>query len=326
MFRLRHFIITILTVFGFTVFAQQEVQLTHFMFNQLTFNPGYAGVRDANCFNILMRQQWVGFSDGEDKVFPQTYLFTYDMAINKINSGLGIMFMNDKIGFEENLNVRLMYSYKFNIGQGRMSLGLSAGFLDKTIDFSKFKPIDPDDPLLLAAGKESDMLIDFAFGAHYGITDKFYVGLSSSQIAEDEFKDINSKNPYALKRHYYLTGGYYYLLPNPSWVVNPNVLVKSDFGSTQFDVNVLGIYNNKFWGGVSYRANDAVCIMLGAFPFDTGGLGALNLGYSYDVTTSQLGRSGRSSGSHEVYASYCFKIIRVKIPSSYSNVRYLPTL
>lgn len=307
-----------------SAFSQQEVQLTHFMFNQLSFNPGYAGVREAICSNILARQQWVGFTDGENKVFPQTNLFTIDAPINRINSGIGLMFMTDKLGYMEDMQVRLNYSYKFNIGMGRMSVGASAGFISKTIDFGQLIPIDPSDPIL-AKGVETDMLLDFAFGAYYSVTDMFYVGLSTSQLTEDDFQGTIAV-PYKLSRHYYLTGGYYYNMPNPSWVLNPNILVKSDLGSTQFDINVLGIYNNKLWGGLSYRANDAVCVLLGGYPIDQGTLSDLRIGYSYDVTTSQLGRGGRSGGSHEVFASYCFKIVIVKIPSSYSNVRYLPTL
>jgi type IX secretion system PorP/SprF family membrane protein len=326
MLKMRHFIIVLLSVVSVNTFAQQEPQLTHFMFNQLSFNPAYAGVRDAICSNILARQQWVGFTDGEDKVFPQTNLFTIDAPINKINSGLGLMFMTDKLGFEENLQIRLNYAYKFNIGLGRMSVGASVGFLDKTIDFSKFKPLDDGDPVLAPQGKESDMMMDFAFGVFYNVQDMFYIGLSASQLAEDDFSGTLTEVPYSLSRHYYLTGGYYFNMPNPSWVINPNLLVKSDLGSTQVDLNVLGIYNNKLWGGVSYRAFDAACILLGAYPFDQGVMSDFKVGYSYDVTTSKLGRGGRSNGSHEIFAAYCFKIIIPRIPSSYSNVRYLPTL
>jgi len=313
-------------MFGLAGYAQQEIQITHFMFNQLSFNPAYAGVKEAICTNILARQQWVGFTDGEDKVNPQTNLFTVDAAIKRINSGIGVTFLTDKLGFEENMQVRLNYSYMFNLGLGRMSIGASVGMLNKTIDFSKFKPIDVNDPLLVSQGKESDMMLDFAFGAYYNVQGQYYVGISSSQLSEADFQAALTDVPYSLKRHYYLVGGYYYELPNPSWAINPNLLLKSDFGSTQIDLNVLGIYNNKYWGGISYRAYDAVAVMLGAYPFNAGGLENLRAGYSYDVTTSQLGRGGRSSGSHEVYLNYCFNIVIVKPKSSYSNIRYLPTL
>ncbi len=325
MFKLRYVFISILLFSGVASYAQQEVQLTHFMFNQLSFNPGYTGSREAICVNLLARQQWVGFMDGEDKVNPQTNLFTLDAPVDKIRSGLGIMFLTDKLGFEENLQIRLNYAYRLNVGQGKLGLGISAGFLDKKIDFSKFRPLDPDDPIIVQ-GQESDMLMDFAFGAYYEVQNRFYVGVSSSQLSEAEFSGTMNDVPYSLKRHYYLTGGYYYPLAGQSWVINPNILLKSDLGSTQIDFNAMGIYNNKLWGGLSFRANDAVSVLVGGFPIDQGKLADLRIGYSYDVTTSKLGRGGRSSGSHELYAAYCFKIVIPKSSSSYSNVRYLPTL
>lgn len=327
MFKFRHITVVLITVLSITTYAQQEPQITHFMFNKLSYNPGFAGVRDAICLNGLARQQWVGFTDGDDKVFPQTNIFSIDAPIRRINSGVGLMFMTDKIGFEENLQVRLNYSYHFNLGIGRMAIGASAGFLNKTIDFSKFSPLDPSDPVIISAGQESDMLLDFGFGAYYNVPDLFYVGISSSQLTEADFSaTMMDDSPYSLSRHYYLTGGYYFRLPDPSWVINPNVLVKSDFGSTQFDLNVLGIYNNKIWGGMTFRANDAVAFMVGAYPFEGENVSNLKAGYSYDVTTSQLGRGGRSGGSHEIFINYCFRIEIERPEFSYSNPRYFPSL
>jgi len=333
MSRIKQLLIVLILGAGFASSAQQEPQITHFMFNKLAFNPGYTGVREAICINILARQQWVGFMDGEDKVFPQTNLFTLDAPINKlfgrnVNSGIGIQFLTDKLGFEENLQVRLSYAYRFNLGPGRMAVGFSAGFLNKTIDFSKYRPIDETgDPILIGKAKESDMLTDLSFGIYYNISERFYVGFSAAQILEDEFSAITiPETPYSLQRHYYLTGGYFHELPGTNWVINPNMLVKSDMGSTQVDVNAMGIYNNKIWGGITYRSFDAVALLVGAFPFESKNLDALRLGYSYDVTTSKLGRGGRSGGSHEVFANYCFRIIIHREPTGYSDVRYLPSL
>jgi len=72
-------------------------------------------------------------------------------------------------------------------------------------------------------------------------------------------------------------------------------------------------YNNKVWGGVTYRFNDAIGILLGMTIKD------VNVGYSYDIPTSRLG----STGSHEIMVKYCFKLEREKPRSSYRNTRFL---
>lgn len=318
MLKIRHLLIVILASIGSGLYAQQEMQLTQFMFNQLTFNPGYSGARDQICTNVLGRQQWVGFSDGEDNVNPVTYLLTVDAPIDVISSGFGLLIFQDELGFEKNLQVRLNYAYRLNIGPGKLGIGASLGLNDKTIDFSKFRPIDDGDPLLSGA-KESDMLMDIGFGAYYRIPDQLYVGISSNQILEDEYIPVSDLPVYTQKRHYYLTAGYYYPLPNPSFVLNPNILVKSDFGSAQYDINANVVYNNQYWAGVTYRASDAIGILMGAYPFSSENL---RIGYAYDVTTSPLGAQGRSSGSHELFISYCFKIKITKLDTKYDQTRF----
>ena len=41
--------------------AQQDYQITHYMFDNISFNPGYAGMNNNICGTILGRQQWAGF-------------------------------------------------------------------------------------------------------------------------------------------------------------------------------------------------------------------------------------------------------------------------
>jgi type IX secretion system PorP/SprF family membrane protein len=59
------------------------------------------------------------------------------------------------------------------------------------------------------------------------------------------------------------------------------------------DVNMKLAYRDKFWMGASYRKDDAFSAMAG---FNVGSF--MNLGYSYDFTTSGLNTV--SNGSHEI--------------------------
>ena len=310
--------------------AQQDPQFTQNMFNHMAVNPGYAGIKQAICAKMFYRQQWLGFSetiDGEENdVDPQTMLLSLNGKVNPLHGGLGLVVYKDKLGYEDNIGVKFGYSFHLPINNGTLGIGVMAGFLNKKIDFSKFSPIDVD-PLLASKQIEDDMVFDMSFGLFYDNPDKFYVGLSSNQLlqAKTEFATSNIISP-KLKRHYYLTGGYNWQLNNPLFEIKPSLFVKSDFASTQLDVNALLYYNNQFWGGLSYRISDAVAILLGASPFinsSNESLQKLKIGYSYDVTTSAMGGSGRSSGSHEVFIGYCFNIVAKSLPESYRNVRFL---
>ena len=316
-------IVTILILFisfYLTGYSQQEPQISQYMFNNLTYNPASAGLSDGICANLLHRQQWVGF-DGR----PVTTILSGDLPVNILHGGVGLSIMQDKIGQFNDMDVKLSYAYHYNLGAGKLSAGIQLGFLNKKIDFSKFNPIDETDPIIASSqGKQSAFGVDLGFGAIYQVKDKYYVGISSSQLIQTKEKLGEASFP--LKRHYYITGGYHYSLENQGLIgveLIPSVLIKTDGVSTQFDINAMLEYNNKFWAGVSYRKTDAVVIMLGLKPFGPGMYENLKIGYAYDLTTSAIGRNGRSSGSHEIYLGYCFKVETQKAQESYKNVRFL---
>ena len=58
--------------------------------------------------------------------------------------------------------------------------------------------------------------------------------------------------------------------------------------------------DHKFWGGVTYRPKDAVVLMVGA------DVGAVRLGYSYDIGVTPLAKA--SHGSHELMVTYSYKL------------------
>lgn len=319
-------VVFVIAIFCSTnTYGQQEAQFSHNMFNILSYNPAFAGSNDQICLNILGRQQWIGLSetnpDNETyNVSPQTFLFSMDAYIKPIRGGIGAVVYKDKLGHEDNVGLKFGYAYKRTIGPGQASIGVQAGFLNKTINYGGFFPIDEGDPLLQGA-KESDMIFDVSAGLFYKVPGEYYAGISSSQLlqTQSDFSGTSSLGSPKLKRHYFLVGGYNYTLPNnPSFELMPSLFIKTDFVSAQYDINCLVMYNQQFWGGLSYRVDDALVLLAGAVPYD-----GFKIGIAYDFSTSALGSQGRSYGSAEVYIGYCFKIEIPPVVSSYKNVRFL---
>jgi type IX secretion system PorP/SprF family membrane protein len=303
--------------------AQQEAQFTQHNYAILPFNPGYAGSNGAICLTSLVRQQWMGFKDPNGvSTSPQTLLFTLDAPVKILKGGLGLTVMKDQLGYENNINLKLGYAYRLNIGMGTLGIGLQGGFQNKTIDFSKFVPIQDGDLRLINRNQESDMIFDLSFGLFYKVPNQYYVGLASTQMLQQEGN--LSSTGVELKRHYFITGGYEWVYPEePSLVLEPSVNIKTDFVSAQYDIMAIAKWDGRFWGGLSYRFQDAVAMVLGVRPFETGSMAGLHIGYSYDFTTSDLGRKGRSIGSHEIMLRYCFNIERPPVFHSYKNTRML---
>ncbi len=306
--------------------AQQEPQFTLNMFNILTYNPGFAGMNNGICISGIIRQQWAGFKDADgNKVGPETFLLNAHAPIRVIHGGIGGVIMQDKIGYSKTINLRIGYSYHANIGTGKLGIGAMVGFFNRYTDFSKLKPAEPDPLLDQLQGEESEMLIDFSFGLFYNVPNEYYVGLSVQQLANTSGNELashsDSTGTYILNstldRTFYLNGGYSFVFPsNPAFSLDPSILIKTNMSSMQMDLAALVKYNQKFWGGLSYRLEDAISVIVG-LEFKN-----FRLSYAYDITTSKLGLS-RTGGSHEIFLNYCFKIEGEKGRRSYKNTRFL---
>lgn len=288
------------------VSAQQDPQFSQHMFAKLAFNPAYAGASGGYCGTMLYRNQWTGFG-GE----PKTFLFTGDAYVDVIRGGVGLTVTSDQIGFDKNLSVRGAYAYRTELGAGKLGVGLDFGMMQKSIDGSKFIFSDAGDQSIPST-TVSGSAFDLGFGAYYN-TDKLFVGASSSHLTEGEIKygEIKTK----LARHYFLQAGYGVDLTS-SLVLKPSVLVKTDAASTQLDINANVVKDNKYWGGLSYRIQDAIVIMAGIEIIPN-----LKFGYSYDLTLSDI--KTYSSGTHEIMLGYCFKPVKVIHRQFHRNVRFL---
>ncbi len=298
------------------VFPQQQAQFTHNSFNNMGINPGLAGLRNAICATGIARQQWVGFRDEEgNRLNPETYSLNVDAPVGLIRGGLALSFMQDQLGPETNVGVGFSYSYHMDMSVGRLGIGLQAGFLDKRIDFASLRPLDPGDPVLIG-GEENAIFMDFSIGAFYLLDDEAWGGISMTQVRQAGGGLADSD--FSLQRHVYASGGYNLSLPgNASYVLSPSILVKTDLNSVQFDLNTMVTYNNRFWGGVTYRPQDAVAVLLGVK------LDQISVGYSYDITTSPMGSMGRSYGTHEIMLQYCFDLGLDRIQEVQRNIRFL---
>lgn len=294
-------------------YAQQDPQFTQYMFDRMSVNPAVAGSSGNVCATALLRQQWTGF-DGA----PKTGLINVQGPISKINSGLGLTAYFDKLGQEKSTIVRLHYAYHFKVGsQSTLSAGVYVGMTGRALD-SKWIAIDPvaDDNAIPSSGK-SDSGFDMGAGLYYK-SPNLWLGVSSTQLPQTELKDVSIQNV----RHYYVQAGYDWAIGgDKKYTLQPSMLLKSDATSTQVDLSALFLYDNMVWIGASYRTEDAIAPIIGYQYKFPKGESMLRIGYSYDVTTSEL--KNYSSGSHEVMLSYCFKIVKPVVNEIYHHPRFL---
>lgn len=274
-------------------FAQQDAQFTQYMYNTVNINPAYAGSRGALSIFGLHRTQWVGL-DGA----PVTNTLSMNTPINGSKLGLGLSFVNDRIGptTENAISVDVSYtvptSETFNLSFGIKGTGNFFGL--NTADLT---PEQQQDAALVNYNKFTP---NIGAGVYFH-SDKSYIGLSVPNFIQN--KRLNNSQTgeevalFQERLNYYLIAGHVFDL-NPNIKFKPALLTKMVTGSPlQVDVSGNFMFYDKFVLGAAYRWDAAVSALAG-FQITDG----LYLGYGYDLETTRLRKY--NSGSHEVFLRF----------------------
>lgn len=279
------------------LFSQQDPQFTHYMFNTLYYNPGYAGVEGVTKLTAIHRSQWLGYQPtvGGGGA-PTTQMVSFSTPIYKLKSGFGAFIMNDRLGPQNNLEIQASYAYHLMVKDTKFSFGMKAGLYSQTINFNFYRPIDQNDPILKSSGKESQVRPDLAMGV-FMQREKYYAGISLNHLIKSEFDfGLSARN--ALQPHIYITGGYFYEV-NFDLRLQFSTLIKSDFTKTTFDLGGIAYYKNTMWGGLSFRQSEAAILMLGYSLLKDK---SLKLGYGLDYVIKD--QDAKEPTSHEFLLTY----------------------
>lgn len=299
--KLLYIFLTISTLLGFPTFAQQDAQLSQFIFNPLYINPAAAGLDGVTRFQLHYRNQWTDYQtslDGNGSLGTQ--IFTVSMPLNGLHSGIGIQFVNDKTpsgaGYQ---NMLLSYSYQIGLSSGAiLSIGAKGGFHTKSFD-SKFRPRETGDPIVDAlSGSVNQTKADFSLGVLFK-TENYQIGASLNHLNSPVYGfGPDRTGAYAIKQTLNLMGSFDYYL-NDDIKVSPMALWKTDFNTNVLEGGAIVTYSDRYWLGGSYRLNDAGIIIAGISMLKNN---ALRIGYSLDLTT--VGAIAKAPLSHEILLSY----------------------
>ncbi|MEZ5069401.1 MAG: type IX secretion system membrane protein PorP/SprF [Bacteroidales bacterium] len=278
--------------------GQQMPQYTQYMFNDFVINPAIAGVHDFYQIRTNHRFQWVGLVDP-----PLTNSIAFYGPHAKLDMGYGGYVYNDVTGPTSRTGITGSYAYNIAVATDiRLSMGLSASFMQFRIDGTQLSPEDVSDPALLQMVSTS-YLPDAGIG-FYLYSEDFYAGLSVAQLLNNSLKIFDDKNGLnRLKTHINLTGAYRYHI-NDDWMVEPSVMIKGTAPKElSFDLTARAEWQRMFWGALAYRLKESVGVLIGYNYEDT-----LLFGYSYDIGISSLRKY--NSGTHEIMIGYRFNEIK----------------
>ncbi|MDI1316011.1 type IX secretion system membrane protein PorP/SprF [Flavobacterium sp.] len=274
----------------YTGFAQQDAQYTQYMYNTVNINPAYAGSRGVMSIFGLHRTQWVGL-DGA----PVTNAFSLNTPISNSNLGVGLSFVNDRIGPTSDNTISADISYTLQMAnEYKLSFGIKASGNMFNLDTSKLTPTQANDPNL--SNFSNEFSPNFGAGV-YLHSDKLYLGLSVPNFLQDSKYSDNDVAVFQERMNFYFIGGYVFDL-SPSIKFKPAFLTKAVTGAPlQVDASANFLFFDKLMLGGAYRWDAAVSALAGFQVTD-----GLFVGYSYDMETTRL--RSYNSGSHEIFLRF----------------------
>jgi type IX secretion system PorP/SprF family membrane protein len=318
-------------------YAQQQPYYTQYILNNFILNPALAGIENYWDCKVSYRNQWVGLNGAPTTLYltinaplgkteydyetPATVpdlkaknlgakQFLMEFTAPPAHSGIGLTIINDKTGPLSRIAAYGSYAYHVPVGRKTsLSFGLSLGVQEVNVDQNAvdFGQANPVDPAVAGSGYLNKLEPDVNAGLWLS-NKSFFVGLSAQQIVP---VPINSNNGATgpggvelltgkLIPHTFLTAGYK-IMASDDINILPSVMISYvqplPIG---VDVNAKIQYQDLLWLGFSYRYNLGFAAMLGVNISST-----INLGYSYDYTTTQLNTV--SNGTHEIVIGFLWR-------------------
>jgi len=297
------------------LFAQNDSQVSQYMFNQVLFNPACAGDGDMVDARYVQRRQYMGF-DGA----PSTWSLGLSSPFKLLDADHGavVTFGGDKIGNFDNTSIGIGYAYRHRLKQGDLlSVGISFGGLSYKLSSPTEWSAYSDDPAIPQREEAASTGFSVTWGAFYDRS-SFYVGFSCAHLNQPKTLTVdNGKKAFTVKRTFYLNGGYRWQTPNERFEVDPTALLMlTAIAKPQLGVGANVFYEKRYWGGLSYRIGDALGVMGGMTVGEN-----FRLGVAYEYPLSKL--IATNSGNLEIFFSYSFEVKFTKKVKRYKSVRFL---
>jgi type IX secretion system PorP/SprF family membrane protein len=292
----------------------QDPQFSQFYSNPLYLAPSFAGSAEGSRIAASYRNQWFHLP-----VKFITYSFSYDHYFSGYNSGVGLFIMKDAAGSGElgTLNAGIQYSYNFKIFNTLYARpGLHFYYIEHGLAFSQLRFIDQvmkDDgsatgfPVPIDKVRDVDLATSMLIYAK-----KFWMGANVDHLLRPNISLFADKERIPIRVSVF--GGLE--IRRKGRLLNPidetmtvAYMFRTQGTNMQLD---LGVYwhRNPLVLGLWYRGipplnsqrGDAFIILVGyKTPY-------FNIGYSYDVTISNL--ISHAIGSHEISMSFKFLLPR----------------
>lgn len=306
----------------------QDIHFSQFTKSPLNLNPAYTGFFDGDFrFGGIHRNQWKSVT-----VPYKTFSGYFDMNAPVPNSddsriGAGIVINNDKAGDSEYgiTGAALATSFMKSFGAEShhfLSAGIQIGFVQQSFNYSALTfdnqfngdVFDPNSGSGETFANDKFIYFDFSAGLSwlYNINDKFNIGAGAGlfhinkpkqTFLDDNDSKLEQKISFDVKSTIGITERIY---------LQPALLFSTQNEFKEFvpGSNIKFLLSEKpgkkfnLYGGVFVRTEDAIILSAGI------DYNELNIGFSYDINTSDLKRASNGYGAYEISLTYIIRKVK----------------
>ncbi len=290
-----------LLIFSINSDAQQNPQFSQYLQNPLVLNPAISGVEDFLDLTLSYRNQWTGFEGA-----PRTATLSFYTPVNFLTnsrrfdsfSGIGTFIYRDDTGPINQSGYYLSYAYHLKASEEWfVSLGTFIGGSQFSFNSEDVTLIENPNDILVQDIASTNF--DMSFGL-YIYSKYMFAGVATHQVFDQDIL-YNVQNNILTSgkqnRNYNLLIGSRIVLDR-DWNIIPSLVMRTlENAPLQWDISAKAEFQNRVWGGVSYRNEESIYVLAGFKIWDS-----FLVGYSYDYPISQL--RNNQSGSHEILPSY----------------------
>ena len=322
------FLVIALALGLFSELDAQDANFSQFFLNQIYYNPAYAGSNSGMRTIFNHRTLWSKIDN-----LPRTYNISLDISEEKIDGGAGLIAMSD---FNSNSYIKTsmaggIYAHRITIDPDDFIIqaGLQANVVQKTLDYSGLIFSDQISnqegitgiPTSFAGVKEQVVYPDFSAGiiSKFNVRNRLGYSIMTNTVGvafhhltrpNVSFTGLTERWPMKINIHGYsiipINQNRFSYGNQTSIKLAPAFMYERQGKQETFALGLNSVISS-FYTGVWFRNKnykfsfdnyDALIFMAGVIHYDefTGNL--YKIGYSYDMTVSQLGYD--TGGSHEI--------------------------
>jgi len=280
--------------------AQMGAKFDQFYMDYSLINPAAMNMHTQGHVTLFNNRMFSAVPGG-----PQHTVLNINMPVPSKNTGYGLFYLRERIGFSEVHNAYATYAYSLPLGGStNLNLGVSVGALRQAFDMSKAIYISGNDDIIKSLIISPPVTRADLRASAFVNGEKWFGGLAISRLTNPTFDYTYYKYnaSYQLQSQASLLLGFN-IDGGGDLVIKPTVLVSGynwDYYRVQF--NASAWYQEKFW--IGFNAND-----LGQIGGNIGFTPQEDVRVSYSYTTPTGSQKVALGNTHEFHTFLGFSAL-----------------